>query len=56
MCFIIAMLGFVFAYNFFMAGKMLLAVASVTVSVFFMVLMVKNILHVKKLREKKDDN
>jgi hypothetical protein len=56
MCFIIAMLGFVFAYNFFMAGKMLLAIGSVVVSLFFIVLMIKNILHVKKIREKKDDN
>ena len=56
MCFIIAMLGLVMAYNFFMAGNLALALGCVVVSVFFIVLMVKNILHVKKLREKKDDN
>jgi len=39
-----------------MAGNLLLAGISVAVSLFFIVLMVKNILYVKKMREEKDDN
>ena len=53
MCFIISMVGMILAYNFFMAGKFLLSVGSVSVSIFFIYLMVKNILFVKKLKEEK---
>jgi hypothetical protein len=57
MCFVISILGLFFAFNFYQKGDMLLAGGSVLVSLLFIVLMVKNILHVKKLREeKKDDN
>ena len=56
MCFIIAIVGLVMAFNFFMAKKIILAVGSIAVSVFFIYLMVKNIMEVKKIREKKDDN
>jgi hypothetical protein len=41
-----------------MSGNYLLSGGSVLTSVFFITLMIKNILHVKKLREEKknDDN
>ena len=53
MCFIISIVGFILAYNFLMAGKLLLSVISFSVSIFFIYLMVKNILYVKKLKEEK---
>ena len=57
MCFVISMLGLFFAYNFYQSGDYLLSGGSVLVSVFFITLMIKNILHVKKIREeKKNDN
>jgi hypothetical protein len=47
----------VLSFNFFNAGNILLAIGSLAVSVFFIVLMVKNIKAVKKIREeKKNDN
>jgi len=55
-CFIIAMLGLILAFNFYHAQELLLAVGSLLVSLFFIYLMIKNILFVKKLKEKKDDN
>ena len=56
MCFIISIVGFVLAYNFFMASEMLLGFISLSVSAFFIYLMIKNILYVKKLKEEKNDN
>ena len=57
MCFIIAMICLVFAYNFFMAGNILGAVGSLIVAIVFIFLMSRNILHVKRLKkEKKNDN
>jgi len=57
MCFIIAVVLLVLGFNFYNAGSILLAVGSFVTSVFFIYLMIKNILHVKKLREnKKNDN
>jgi hypothetical protein len=56
MCFVISMLGLFFAFNFFMAGEYLLSVGAVLTSVFFITLMIRNILHVKKLREEKNDD
>ena len=57
MCFIISIVGLVMAFNFFMAGKILLAGISVAVSAFFIYLMVQNIHRVKKIKEeKKNDN
>jgi hypothetical protein len=50
------MLGLFFAFNFFMAGEYLLSVGAVLTSVFFITLMIRNILHVKKLREEKNDD
>ncbi|MEN4045139.1 MULTISPECIES: hypothetical protein [Sulfurimonas] len=56
MCFVISIVGLFLAYSFYNAGNTLLAGGSVLVSVFFIFLMIRNILHVKKRREKKNDN
>ncbi len=56
MCFIISIIGVILAFNFFMADKLLLSFGSASVSIFFIYLMIKNILFVKKLKEKKNDN
>jgi len=53
MCFIVAIVMLILSFNFYNADNLLLAIGSLLVSVLFIVLMVKNILHVKKLREKK---
>jgi len=47
----------ILAFNFYNAGSTLLAVGSVLVSALFIFLMIKNILHVKKIKaSKKNDN
>lgn len=56
MCFIISIVGLVLAFNFFNAGNILLTVVSLLVSVFFIYLMVKNIMNVKKMKEEKRKN
>lgn len=57
MCFIIAIVGLVFSFNFFVSQNYLASLGSFIVSIFFIILMVRNILHVKKLkREKENDN
>ena len=57
MCFIIAVILLVLSFKFYNAGSILLALGSLLISAFFIYLMIKNILHVKKLREsKKNDN
>ncbi len=53
MCFVISIIGLFLAFNFYNAGNMLLAAGSVLVSAFFIFLMIRNILHVKKKREEK---
>ena len=52
MCFIIAIVGLMLAYNFFMVGNLLLALGSLLVALFFVYLMIKNILFVKNLKKK----
>jgi hypothetical protein len=56
MCFIISIISAILAYNFYISDNLLLAVASALVTLFFIYLMIKNILYVKKLKEKKNDN
>jgi hypothetical protein len=56
MCFIVSIISAILAYNFFISDNLLLAVSSALVSLFFIYLMIKNILYVKKLKEKKNDN
>jgi len=53
MCFIISILGLFLAFKFYENGDILLGIGSLLVSLFFIVLMVRNILYVKKLKEKK---
>ncbi len=52
MCFIISIVSLILGYNFFVSDNMLLAVGSWLVSIFFIYLMIKNILYVKKLKKK----
>ncbi|WP_193149667.1 hypothetical protein [Sulfurimonas sediminis] len=52
MCFIISIVGLFLAYSFYNADNRLLAGGSVLVSAFFIFLMIRNILHVKKRKEK----
>ncbi len=56
MCFIISIVGLVLAFNFFNAGNFLLTGISLLVSAFFIYLMVKNIISVKKLKKEKKNN
>ena len=57
MCFVISILGLFFAFNFYQSGNFILSIVSLLVSIFFIALMIKNIIYVKKLKEeKKDDN
>ncbi|WP_455756040.1 hypothetical protein [Sulfurimonas sp.] len=56
MCFIIAIVGLVLGFNFFMADNYIAALGSVIVSVFFIFLMIRNIQHVKKLKQQKRDD
>ena len=57
MCFIISILGLFFAFNFYQSGNFILSIVSLLVSIFFIALMIKNIIYVKKLKEeKKNDN
>ena len=51
MCFIIAVVLAIFAFNVLMAGNLSLGLLSIAGSGFFVVLMVRNILHVRKLRQ-----
>ncbi len=60
MCFIIAMIGLVMSFNFFMAENILASVGSFLVAMLFITLMIRNIQHVRKLKqekkERKNDN
>jgi hypothetical protein len=55
MCLVISVILGILAFNFFMAGKAVLAIFSVLGSIGFIVLMVKNILHVKSLKQKESE-
>jgi len=52
-CFIVSIVLLVFSFNLFNAGSILPALGSLIASLFFIFLMIRNILHVKKSREKK---
>ena len=56
MCFIISIVGLILAFNFFMAEELLLALGSLSVSAFFIYLMIKNIMSVKKMKEERNSN
>jgi len=53
MCFIIAVIGLVFAFNFFMVDNYLASLGSFAVSGFFIFLMIRNVQHVRKLKSEK---
>ena len=56
MCFIVTIIGFVLAFNFYMAQNYLASLGSVGVAIFFLVLMIRNINHVKKLKKEKEES
>ena len=56
MCFIISIIMLILSYNFFNAGDLTLSIASLSISIIFMFFMIQNILKVKKMREKTNDN
>lgn len=56
MCLIITVVSLMLAYNFFMSGNMLAGIGSLLVALFFIYLMVNNILFVKKLKNNKRDD
>ena len=57
MCLIIAIVGLVLGFNFFMADNYLASSVAVVVSIGFIFLMIRNIQYVKKLKkEKKNDS
>ncbi len=53
MCFIVSVILLILSFNFFSAGSFLLSGISFSVSMVFLYFMIKNIKHVKKLREGK---
>lgn len=56
MCFIIAVVLLVLSFNFFNAGSTLLSIGSFLASLFFIVLMIRNIQQVKKLKKDKNND
>ena len=54
MCFVIAVVMSVFALNAFMSQEYLLGSSSLFIALIFITLMVRNILHVKKLKEERE--
>lgn len=57
MCLVLSILMLVLSFNFYNAGSLLQAGGLLVLAIFFIVLMIRNILHVKKLKEeKKNDN
>ena len=51
MCLIVSILLLVLSYNLYMANNLFLSVGSFIGSIFFIILMVKNIQHVKSLKK-----
>lgn len=56
MCFIVSIVLFVLSYNFFISQNILLALASFLAALFFVRLMIKNILFVRNLKNKKRED
>jgi len=56
MCIVIAVILAIFSFNAFMADNLTLGILTALGSVGFIILMIRNILHVKKMKEKKNDN
>lgn len=57
MCLIIAIIAFVFSYNYFIVENYMASLGSFIVALGFILFMIKNILYVKQLKsEKKNDS
>ncbi len=56
MCLIIAFVAIVYAISAFMAGDIWLGISAVVIALFFTTLLIKNILDVKKMRNKKNSD
>jgi hypothetical protein len=56
MCFVISIVLLLASFTLFNAGNITVAIGSLIVSLFFIFLMTRNILHVKKLKKKKKDD
>ena len=56
MCFVISIVLLLASFTLFNAGNIPVAIGSLIVSLFFIFLMIRNILHVKKLKKKKKDD
>jgi len=54
MCFIIAIIGLVMSFNFYMAENLLASAGSFVVALVFIVLMVRNIAYVKRVKKEKE--
>ena len=53
MCLVISILMLVLSFNYYNSQNYLLAGGSLIVAVFFIILMIRNIMRVKKLKEEK---
>lgn len=53
MCLVISMLMLFLSFSFYNAGSILQASGSLVAAIFFIILMVRNILYVKKLKKEK---
>lgn len=56
MCFVIAIIAAVFAFNAFMNGAVLMGLGATATSLFFIIMMVRNIYRVKALKDSKKEN
>ena len=57
MCFIVAVVMSIFALNAFLTHEYLLGGSSTLIALFFIALLVRNVLYVKKMKEeRKNDN
>ena len=57
MCLVISILMFVLSFNYYNSQNYLLASGSLIVAIFFIILMIRNIIRVKKSKkEKTNDN
>jgi uncharacterized YccA/Bax inhibitor family protein len=56
MCLVIAVVLAIFSFNAFMADNMMLGILTTLGSIGFIILMIRNILHVKKMKEAKHDH
>ncbi len=56
MCLIIAFVAIVYAISAFMAGDVWLGISAVVIALFFTVLLIKNILDVKKMRNERNSD